>query len=203
MRILAIDASRRQGVVSRSVEIAAHSAEAAGAEVERVRLSQLEIRTCTGCSMCNLTGACKIQDDLPGLVSRMEEADAVIIGTDSYFRHSNESTSALLDRLSSYFARDDGQLRLPGLGPSQVPQTPRVRGIKRAVIITACAMPEPLATFFGYTTGPVRELRGALVHGGIRTIGSLAVTDTWRHPEIREWERDKATSLGRVLAGKI
>lgn len=203
MRILAIDASRRQGVVSRSVEIAAQSAEAAGAEVERVRLSRLEIRTCTGCSMCDLTGACKIQDDLPSLASRMEEANAIIIGTDSYFRHSNEPTAALLDRLSSYFARDDGQLRLPGLGPSQVPQAPHVRTIKRAVIITACAMPEPLATFFGYTTGPVRELRGALVHGGIRTIGSLAVTDTWRHPEIQEWERDKATSLGRVLAGKI
>ncbi len=64
-------------------------------------------------------------------------------------------------------------------------------------------MPEPLATFFGYTTGPVRELRSALSAGGIRTIGSLAVTDTWRHPSVEDWERDKAESLGRILAGKI
>lgn len=203
MRVMAIDASRRQGVVSRSVEIAARSAEATGAEVERVRLNQLTIRTCTGCSMCRLTGTCKIEDDLPAVAARMGEVDAIILGTDSYFRHSNESTGALLDRLASYFTVHDGQLRLPGLGPSQVPQTQRARCVKRAVIITACAMPEPLATFFGFTTGPVRDLREALVHGGIRTIGSLTVTDTWRHPDIQEWEREKATSLGRVVAGKI
>jgi hypothetical protein len=203
MRVIAIDASQRQGVVSRSVEIAARAAEEAGAHVERVRLSQLVVRSCTGCSMCHLTGACKIADDLPSLVDRMEHADAILLGTDSYFRHSNEATAALMERLATYFANDDRQMRLPGLGPAAVPQTPRVRSVKRAVIITACAMPEPLATFFGFTTGPFRELREALGHGGIRTIGSLAVTDTWRHPDLHEWEREKATSLGRVLAGKI
>ena len=203
MRIIAVDASERLGVVSTSVELAAAAAAAAGAEVERVRLSSLTIRTCTGCSMCQLGGVCKIDDDLPELARRMEEADAVILGTTSYFRHGNEMTSALLDRLASYFTVDDGQMTLPGLGRSAVPQTPRARSIKRAIIITACAMPEPLATFFGFTTGPVRELRSELGRGGIRTIGSLAVTDTWRHPEVQEWERDKAEGLGKVLAGSF
>ena len=202
MRILAIDASKRTGVVSRSVGAAATAAEAAGAEVERVRLADEEIRFCTGCGMCNLTGQCKIEDALPELAVRIAEADGVIFGTPSYFRHANEVTSALLDRLSGYFAAD-GQLQIPGLGNRDVPQTAAVRSIKRAVIITACAIPEPFATFFGYTTGPVRDLRRALGSGGIRTIGSLAVTDTWRHPEFHEWERDKAEALGRVLAGKI
>ena len=202
MRILAIDASRRSGVVARSVETAAAAAEAAGATIERVHLADYEIRFCTGCGMCNATGQCKIDDDLPELARRMAEADGVIFGTPSYFRKANDLTAAVLDRLSGYFA-DSGQLQIPGLGVRHVPQTLEARSIKRAVIITACAMPEPLATFFGYTTGPVRELRGALVGGGIRTIGSLAVTDTWRHPEVREWERDRARALGRVLAGKI
>jgi multimeric flavodoxin WrbA len=201
MRIVAIDASERLGIVSTSVELAAAAAEAAGADVERVRLSALTVRTCTGCDMCKLHGTCKIDDDLPDLARRMEEADAVILGTTSYFRHGNELTTALLDRLASYFSADDGQMRLPGLGPKAIPQTQTARSIKRAVIITACAMPEPLATFFGFTTGPVRELRAELGRGGIRTIGSLAVTDTWRHPEVQEWERDKAEALGKVLAG--
>jgi len=60
-----------------------------------------------------------------------------------------------------------------------------------------------MATFFGYTTGPIRELRSALGSGGIRTVGSLAVAGTWSRPELDEWECDKARSLGRVLAGKI
>ena len=42
-----------------------------------------------------------LADDLPDLARRMEEADAVILGTTSYFRHGNEMTSALLDRLAS------------------------------------------------------------------------------------------------------
>ena len=202
MRIIAIDASTRSGMVSRSVETAAAAAESAGAQVERVRLRDLEVRFCTGCLMCQADGVCKIKDDLPSLAESIASADGVIFGVPSYFRRPDEATRAVLDRLSGYFA-DDMQLHLPGLGRRHIRPTPVARAAKRAVIITACAAPEPLATFFGYTTGPVRELRRAFASGGIRTIGSLAVTDTWRHPEGDDWERDKAASLGRVLAGKI
>ncbi|MDH4140741.1 MAG: flavodoxin family protein [Coriobacteriia bacterium] len=199
MRVLAIDASRRRGVISRSVETAARAAVKAGAEVEVIRLYDLDVRSCTGCMMCQVDASCKIEDDLPDLVGRIAEADGVIFGTPSYFRRADDATAAILDRLASYFA-DNGQLRLPGMSGTQ---TVRAGSIKRAVVITACIMPEPFATFFGYTTGPVRELRSALGAGGIRTIGSLAVTDTWRHPCVEVWERDKAESLGRVLAGKL
>ena len=202
MKIIAIDATRRTGVVTRSVETAAQAAEDAGATVERIRTHDMSILTCTGCMMCHATGVCKIEDDLPELAEYISEADGVIFGTTAYFHRADDVTSAILDRLSGYFP-DSGQLNLPGLGTRDVPQIPRARSVKRAVVITACAMPEPLATFFGYTTGPVRELRRALDSGGIRTIGALAVTDTWRHPEIQTWEHDKACSLGRILAGKI
>ncbi len=202
MRVIAIDASRRRGVVSRSVEEAAAAAEAAGATVERVRLYDLDIRSCTGCSMCKVTGACKIDDDLPWLAERIDAAQGVILGTPSYFRKPDGATAALLERIGGFFP-DSRQLRLPDMGPSVIPHTPIAREAKRAVLITACGAPEPLATFFGYTTGPMRHLRQALGSGGIRTIGSLAVTDTWRHPEVHPWERDKARSLGRILAGKI
>ena len=193
MRIIAIDASKRNGLVSTSVETAARSAEEAGADVLRARLRELTIRTCTGCGMCHVSGVCKIADDLPALAREIAAADGVIFGTPSYFRHADDKVKAILDRLGGYFrTADRDRSPLAGL--------PRVQ---RAVIITSCAAPEPLATFFGYTTGPIRELRGALGSGGFRTIGSLAVTDTWRSPSVHSWERDKAASLGRVLAGKI
>lgn len=202
MKIVAIDSSPRRGVVSRSVETAARAAEEAGAQVVRVRLHDMEVRFCTGCNMCQLTGTCKIQDDLPALAQLISEADGVIFGTPSYFRHPDEATRAVLDRITGYFA-DNGQLRLPGMSERDVPRATSARAAKRAVIITACTTPEPLATFFGYTTGPVRELRRALESGGIRTIGSLSVTTAWGRAPLDEWEHDKAASLGRVLAGKI
>ncbi|HET6497907.1 MAG TPA: hypothetical protein VFH17_02490, partial [Coriobacteriia bacterium] len=60
MRIIAIDSSQHRGAVSRSVEVAAAAAETAGASVERVRLSDLVIRSCTRCGMCRVTSVCKI-----------------------------------------------------------------------------------------------------------------------------------------------
>jgi hypothetical protein len=189
-------------VVSHSVDTAAIAAEACGATVERVRLYDLEVRYCTGCLLCGPTGICQIQDDLPDLVGRIDRADAVIFGTTGYFRKADDATRAVLDRLSGYFA-GNGQMRLPGMSTKDIPQAGSARAVKRAVIITACAAPEPLATFFGYTTGPVRELRQALGSGGIRTIGSLSISDTWRHPEMQSWEHERAESLGRILAGKI
>lgn len=202
MRIIAIDASRTRGVVSRSLELAARSAEAAGADVERVRLSDLDVRYCTGCRMCRLTGACKIDDDLPALAEKVAASDGVLFGVPSYFRKADRQVQAILDRLATFFG-DDGQLRLPGFSERDVPRSPVARGARRAVIVTACKAPEPMATFFGYTTGPIRELRRAFGSGGIRTVGSLAVAGTWTRPELDDWECDKARSLGRVLAGKI
>ena len=204
VRIIAIDASRGRGVLSRSVELAAKSAENAGATVERVRLADYDIRFCTGCKMCRYTGACKIDDDLPRLAQQISESDGVIFGTPAYFRKADRALQAVMDRLSSFFA-DNGQLRLPGFSEREIPLVPVARAAKRAVIITATSAPEPIATFFGYGTGPIRELRRSLGSGGIRTVGSLAVSGTWSRtrPALDIWECDKAESLGRVLAGKI
>lgn len=203
VRIIAIDASRGRGVVSRSVELAAKAAESSGAEVDRVRLGDYDVRYCTGCKMCRLTGACKIDDDLPELAERIAASDGVIFGVPSYFRKADRPVQAIMDRLSGYFSHD-GQLRLPGFSEREIPSEPHVRAAKRAVIITATSAPEPIATFFGYTSGPIRELRRSLNTGGIKTIGSLAVSGSWAGPaELDNIESEKASSLGRVLAGKI
>ncbi len=202
MRIIAIDASPARSVVSISVEAAARSAEAAGATVERIRLADLEIRSCTGCGMCRYTGACKIPDDIPALAEHIAESDGVIFGMPSYFRRPDAVTASMVHRITRFFP-DSGQLTIPGLGRREVPPAPHARAAKRAVIITACRAPEPLATFFGYTTGPIRELRHALDSGGIRTVGSLALTGGWNRQSFDEWEQEKASSLGRIVAGKI
>ena len=202
MKIVAIDASPARGVISLSVEEAARAAETAGAEVSRVRLAGLSIHSCSGCGMCNFTGVCKITDDLPKIAEAIDEADGVIFGLPAYFRRPDDITQTVFARLARFFP-DDRQLTLPGVAALEAPPIQAVRASKRAVIITACSTPEPLASFFGYTTGPIRELRRALDVGGIRTVGSLAITGAWGRHSFDGWERDKACSLGRMLAGKI
>lgn len=202
MRIIAIDASRRYGRVARSVEAAASAAESVGATVDRVRLCDLDIRTCTNCHLCYATGVCKIEDDLPHLAFRISEAQAIIFGIPARSIHANEATRAVLDRLSGYFS-DAGQMHLPGLGQRDIPCTPAAKRVKRAVIITACRTPEPFASFFGHTVGPIKKLRAALDQSGIRTIGSLALTRGWQDQKRPDLEHGQASSLGRILAGKI
>ncbi len=114
MRIVAIDASPSRGVVSLSVEAAARSAERAEATVDRVRLAELKILSCTGCGMCRYGEGCKIADDLPELAQLIAEADGVIIGTPAYFRRPDPALRTTLDRLARFFPAD-GQLVLPGI----------------------------------------------------------------------------------------
>jgi NAD(P)H-dependent FMN reductase len=202
VRIVAIDASPSRGVVSLTVEAAARSAERAEATVHRVRLAELKILSCTGCGMCRYGDGCKITDDLPGVAQLIAEADGVIIGLPAYFSHPDPALQAMLERLRRFFPRDR-QLVLPGLDTLDGPGSRGTHSAKRAVIITASRAPEPLATFFGYTTGPIRELRNALGAGGIRTVGSLALTGGWLRESFDQCEREKATSLGRMLAGRV
>jgi hypothetical protein len=185
-----------------TVEAAARAAERADATVERVRLAELRLLACTGCGMCRYGDGCKITDDLPALAQQIADADGVIFGLPAYFNRPDPALQIMLERLRRFFPHD-GQLVLPGLGGRSRPGSSQAHRAKRAVIITASRAPEPLATFFGYTTGPIRELRSALGAGGIRTVGSLALTGGWLRESFDEWEREKATSLGRMLAGKV
>jgi multimeric flavodoxin WrbA len=202
MKIVSLDASPSRGVVSLSVEAAARAAERAGATVERVRLAELRVLSCTGCGMCRYGDGCKISDDLPGLAQQIAAANGVILGLPAYFSRPDPALQTMLERLRRFFPRD-GQLVLPGLDGDVRAGKTNGAGAKRAVIITASRAPEPLATFFGYTTGPIRELRSALGAGGIRTVGSLALTGGWLRESFDDWERERATSLGRMLAGKV
>ncbi len=191
MNVLAIDAGKRGSAVSRSVEASARAAEAAGASVTRVGLAKLDIRFCTHCRFCSSTGTCKVDDDLPSLAALISSSDGVIFGTPGYFRHANEATQALLDRMGGYFAAQ-----------VQGAQTRACARGRSAVIITACSAPEPFAGFFGYSTGPIRQLRSALGAAGLRTVGSLSVTDLWLRP-MDDVDAHKAQALGRLLVGRI
>lgn len=201
MKIVAIDASRHFGAVSRSVEAAALAAESVGATVSRVNLRDLEIRTCTHCCMCHASGVCKIQDGLPNLAQLINEANGIIFGTPDSSRQASDATNAILDRLSGYFNSD--QMCLPGIGSSTAPQTRSAKLAKRAIIITACRSSQLLATFFGYTNGPIRQLRSTLAASGIRTIGTLEVRGATPKGEYSPPDIEIASSLGRLVAGKI
>ncbi|MBN2054008.1 NAD(P)H-dependent oxidoreductase [bacterium] len=89
---------RRGGNTDVLVDEALRGAAAAGARVEKVVLVEHDIQPCRGCAECQETGACVIEDDMRGLLVKMEEADAWILGTPVYWWGPTAQYKAFLDR---------------------------------------------------------------------------------------------------------
>ncbi len=80
MRILIILGSpRTTGFSAELAKLAQARATALGAEVKTVTLAQRAIRDCLGCFSCLRTGACPLDDDMPGLLAEMTAADGFVV----------------------------------------------------------------------------------------------------------------------------
>jgi len=69
-----------------------------GAEVEMLRISELEIAPCDGCMMCHELGECRIKDDMQLVYGRILEADGVVFGSPVYFWSVSGQAKVLMDR---------------------------------------------------------------------------------------------------------
>ena len=66
-------------------------------KLSMVRLVEKDIRPCKACYRC-LTGDCPHQDDFPGVLRAIMEADAVIVAAPAYLRGTHSCLQRFLDR---------------------------------------------------------------------------------------------------------
>jgi len=66
-------------------------------KLSMVRLVEKDIRPCKACYRC-LTGDCPHQDDFPGVLRAIMEADAVVVAAPAYLRGTHSSIQRFLDR---------------------------------------------------------------------------------------------------------
>jgi multimeric flavodoxin WrbA len=102
MRIIAISGSPRgkQSSTRRLVELVLEGARGAGADVELVDLSELDIEYCLACNACHITGSCPIHDDAELLREKMLAADGIVWGSPLYFESVTAQLKTVIDRLS-------------------------------------------------------------------------------------------------------
>lgn len=79
-------------------------AESVGAQVEYVRLSDLNIAPCTECNACYKTGRCIIEDDYQILSAKMLDADRLIFATPIFFMTVCAQAKILIDRFQCLWA---------------------------------------------------------------------------------------------------
>lgn len=100
MKILALMGSyRKNGNSDILAKEAMMGAEAAGANVEALRLTDYKIEACQGFGLCLFRKeGCHIKDDLKYIWSKIGEADGVILSVPCYFLESTAVIKQLIDR---------------------------------------------------------------------------------------------------------
>lgn len=76
-------------------------------QTECIYLSDYSISGCTGCEGCQTTYKCIIKDDMQQLYPLIEEADAIIMGSPTYFYNVSSDVKTLIERLYPYQVFDE------------------------------------------------------------------------------------------------
>lgn len=92
MKVLAINGSpRKTWNTATLLNKALEGAASQGAETELIHLYDLNFKGCLSCFACKIKGSksygkCAANDDLSPILKKVEEADAIILGSPIYFR---------------------------------------------------------------------------------------------------------------------
>jgi len=117
--VIAINGSpRKTWNTATLLEHALDGAESEGNETELVHLYDLDFKGCTSCFACKLKGGrsygrCAVRDDLTPVLDRIEDADALILGSPIYLGTATGEMRSFLERLIyPYLVYDPGRSTL-------------------------------------------------------------------------------------------
>ena len=105
VKVLGISTSPRvKGNSDLLLRQALAGAESAGAQVDYIRLSDLNIAPCIECNSCYKTGKCSIEDDYQMVSVKMLDADRLIFATPIFFMTVCAQAKMLIDRCQCLWA---------------------------------------------------------------------------------------------------
>jgi multimeric flavodoxin WrbA len=125
MKVVGINASpRKKWNTHTLIEYALEGASEQGAKTETIHLYDLDFTGCTSCFSCKRIGGksygkCVLRDDLQEVLKKIEDADAVVLGSPIYFGDVTAGFRGLLERLFFQYLVYDDQRTL--LNPKKKP----------------------------------------------------------------------------------
>ena len=159
MKALAINGSPRKGgnteiLLRKALEPIAEE----GHETEYIHVGGTRIRGCTSCGTCGKTKnrRCVFDDDIfNATFAKMAEADAILIGSPSYFADMTAETKALIDRAGRVGRANGGLLRRKiGAGVAAVRRGGAVQVMETINhLFLACEMIVPGSTYWNFGIG--------------------------------------------------
>lgn len=121
MRVVGFNGSARKGGnTSRLISVVFEELEKQGIETELVEMAGKQVKGCIGCRKCakNKNKKCVFDDDFANeCIAKMDEADAIILGSPSYFSDVTANMKALIERAGVVNRSNDSMFRRkPGAG---------------------------------------------------------------------------------------
>ncbi len=96
--------ARRDGNTETLLDWCLAGARAAGAEVIKFRLHELDLHGCRACDGCWKQGVCVVNDDMHKLYPHLRTADAVVLAAPTYFMGMPAVPKMMVDRCQSFWA---------------------------------------------------------------------------------------------------
>ncbi len=125
--------------------------DATGAETEFIKLSEIKVGPCIACMKCVYTNECVLKDDFKWLSKKVMEADAIVVGSPTYYGTASAFMKAFIERL--YSKRHVKLL---------------MRGKLAATVAVGVAAEKMVAEWMG----------NALRAGGVEIVGSMTAKGT-------------------------
>lgn len=179
MKILIINSSpRRQGNISKMLDLMKQEAESFEVETTYIRVSDLKVHPCIGCMKCRESLKCCLpEDDAHHVLHAIDEADALIIGAPCYWGNMPGVLKVLFDRMV-YGMMGENSMGIP---------LPFHKG-KKAIIVSTCTTPYPFNILYNQTRGVVKALKEILKWSGFKVVKAIEKGGTKKHPGLSEKE---------------
>lgn len=182
MKVLGIEGGpRKDGNTERLVRKALVGAEMAGAQTQLLKLIDLNLKPCRGCSACRPEGVCAVKDNMEIVINAIQEADVIVFGSPVYMWQVTGTAKVFMDRLCRLLKPD---------------YSSRLNGRKKLAFVYTQGNPDEkaFAFYFDYLEKMFSFL-GFELSGRVLATGTRAIDDV----EGQKDALDAARKLGGAL----
>lgn len=164
--------------------------------VKWVHANNLNMKPCQGCLACRPNKECRLSEDDGHRVARLiRNADALVVGSPTYFGNVTGPFRTLIDRsLTALEEIAASCLEMP---------IPLHKG-KNAAMVTACATPKPFSELPSQATGAITAMTTTLNAGGYNIVGSIIVDGSASlnglPHEVQQQAKQIATKLEDIIS---
>ena len=190
MKILAINGSpRKTWNTAMILEKVLEGAASAGATTEMIHLYDLTYKGCVSCFACKRHGSpslgkCALQDELTPVLQKIEQVDALVLGSPIYVGAASGAMRSLIERLIfQYLVYDDSYSSMFN------------RRIATALVYTM-GVPEDLKTKLGYDSH--FRITETMMNRMLGSVETLHVTDTMQFDDYAKYVAPRFDPLAKA-----